>query len=88
MAIKPKEKCPGCNRVMAIVAKGLCSKCYNTLYPAAERRKYRTRVAVAKERDSGFPRKEMIPMWVTSDGKEWGMEIDALRHQLDLERNK
>lgn len=35
-----------------------------------------------------FPLKIMIPVWSCSDGQEFGTETDALRHELDLNRNR
>lgn len=32
----------------------------------------------------GYPIKSMIYIYTTSDGREFGQEIDALRHELDI----
>jgi hypothetical protein len=37
---------------------------------------------------TGFPKKKMIPVWETSDGKEHGVERDALLWELDILRGK
>jgi hypothetical protein len=37
---------------------------------------------------TSYPIKEMVPMWTTSDGREWGSEVEALRCELDIERKK
>jgi len=35
-----------------------------------------------------FPKRVEIPIWVSSDGTEFGQEIDALRHEVDILRRQ
>ena len=89
MSTKKKAICEHCGRNMTITARGCCGTCYKILYPPHERRKMTSYKRTKNRPNNGeYPKKVMIPCYETSDGKEWGNEIDALRHQLDIERNR
>lgn len=91
-----KGICVSCEQHKTIIARGCCYSCYNLHYPKALRKKYMPRgtnkAAKATRTTSvdvtGFPRKQMIPIWTTSDGREWGTEIEAVRHELSIEQEK
>jgi len=83
-----KKECIGCGTISTIVAKGCCWKCYDTLYPKSERRNNAPYTRKNRANNGEYPKKVMIPCYETSDHKEWGNEIDALRHQLEIERNR
>jgi hypothetical protein len=82
-----KKKCKHCNRIMTIVGRGFCGKYYSKLVPKEDRRPIRPYTR-NKSNNGEYPKKVMIPCWETSDGKEWGNEVNALRHQLEIERNR
>ena len=79
--------CSVCSKPeVTLVAREMCWKCYKLLVPQSERKK---KVRKPKPTSTDyFPRKIMIPTWETSDGKEHGCEVTALKHQLDIERTK
>lgn len=59
-----------------------CRKCLGT---------YSTKIKHCKPplpKHGEFPKKILIPVWVCSDGTEFGCEIDALRYELDLKIKK
>ena len=75
--------CKNCGRTnMSLPAQGLCGKCYDVLHPPHTRKSYKRTQNAAL-----LPVKKTITIWETSDGKEWGNETDALRHQIELNYN-
>lgn len=86
--ISKKGKCNCCNRDnMTLPAKGLYGKCYDEIYPKHLRRKTK-RYNHNKPNNGEYPKVEMIKVYVCSDGTEFSGEVDALRHQLELERER
>ena len=73
-----KGTCTCCGRDMTIIARGYCGACY------------KREVTDKKEKIAGttWPKVEYIKVYTTSDGQEHGNEVEALRHQLDIERNR
>lgn len=84
--MQPRKACACCGKEMAIVARGYCGACYARLVPKEERKKYKR--SMDRPNNGEFPKRVLMPIWETSDGTEFGNEIDALRHQLEIERNR
>lgn len=65
-----------------------CSFCDESFYAQMARIKKEKRqskdICRPVELNGDFPKKVMIPIYVTSDGNEFGCEIDALRHENTL----
>lgn len=81
-----KGTCKECSKIRNIVARGMCWKCYKDLVPPEDRKKVKRKDVVVNTHISQYPKKIMIPTWECSDGQEFGVEADALRHQLEIER--
>lgn len=83
-------QCSNCQRgPLTLPARGLCGACYDKLHPAGTRKKmtpYKRKVN--RPNNGEFPKVIMIKAYQTSDDREFGNEIDALRHQLELERER
>ena len=80
--MNPVKECKSCGRVLTIVARGMCGKCYtqDRKTNPAKARKHAPVVYM--------PVKKVIAVWETTDGREWGNEVDALRHQLELNEER
>ena len=89
---KPKKPCIHCGEVRTPVAKGCCWKCYAKLYPQSERRacksQYQTIKLASTNPTDNWPKAELITIYHTSDGKEHGSELEAVKWQLDIERTR
>lgn len=68
----------------SLPAHDMCGKCYDLNYPKETRRQQKPRVSVLVE--GTWPRAERITIHHTSDDKEHGSEVEALKWQLDVER--
>ena len=68
-------------------AHNMCYKCYDTTYPPHTRKKIGRKNSSQIE-TAIWPRAEMITIYHTSDDVEHGSEIAALKHQLDIDREK
>lgn len=80
----PKGTCKECGREnLTLPAYGLCGTCYDKKHPPATRSKH-IRANVAQL----LPVKKIIYIWETTDGTEFGNEVDALRHQIALNEKR
>lgn len=77
-----KGTCKHCYREnMSLPAKGLCGRCYDELHPQKTRKTKRKRTENPVQL---LPVKKLIPIWECTDGTEFGNEVDALRHQIEI----
>ena len=84
-----------CESGLPIVARGMCKICYDKWYrdnknnPDVTFRKIRSVKRKPKEKKPhDFPRKHIVTVWETSDGREWSDEVEALRHEVELFRKR
>ena len=75
-----------------IIARGMCKKCYDKWYVANKdnpeiktQRSHKRKHSVKDTRP--FPIPQVITVWECSDGREFGSETEACRHELELFRN-
>lgn len=73
------KECKVCGRTMLIAGRGMCGKCY-----AIDRKT----TPLILPPVNYLPIRKVITIWETTDGKEFGNEVDALRHQIDLNYEK
>jgi len=75
-----------------VVARGMCKKCYDAWYkehkndPLVKFRRIKSGKRVKEKPAHDYPRKHIITVWETSDGREWSQEVEALRHEVELFR--
>lgn len=79
--------CKACEKTnITLPAHGLCMACYDVLYPQGTRKKLTRKKN--HQNNGQYPMVIHIKAYKTSDEREFGNEIDALRHQLELERSR
>ena len=75
-----------------VIARGLCKKCYDKWYLANKGNpniqfKQRSRLTKKTPKNNRpYPISHVITVWECSDGREFDIEVDALRYELELFR--
>ncbi len=74
--------CQQCLEPALVDKNRICMKCYKKNY--YQKRKEDAKTITPASEYNYMPSKKVITVWETTDGNEYNSEVEALRHQLDI----